>query len=123
MISALFHSIAHRNFRVARNFGFLVFIVSCFAFAPNCSYSGSYHKKKNLNPPIQGITYTVVVYDSANHLPIDLARVGLYRGSTFVKGKVTNPEGRAVFTDVVAGSYRMVARAVGYNEFTDSVLS
>ncbi len=78
-------------------------------------------KQHKLSPP-QGITYTVVVYDGSNNLPLELARVGLYRGSTFVKGKVTNPEGRAVFTDVVAGSYKMVVRAVGYNDFMDSIL-
>jgi len=72
------------------------------------------------DPPPQGITYTVVVYDGANQEPLELARVALYRGASLVRGHVTNPEGRAVFTDVVPGAYRLVVRSVGYNDYIDS---
>jgi len=73
-------------------------------------------------PPGQGVTFTVVVYDGTNNLPLELARVALYRGATFVKGKVTNPEGKAVFTDVVPGTYKMVVRAVACNDATDTII-
>ncbi|MDP4242982.1 MAG: hypothetical protein Q8921_09625 [Bacteroidota bacterium] len=66
--------------------------------------------------------YSVVVYDGTNQLPLELARVALYRGAMFVKGKVTNPEGRALFIDLKPGRYRLVVRSVGYNEFSDTVL-
>jgi hypothetical protein len=72
--------------------------------------------------PVAGVSFTVVVYDGTNNLPLELARVALYRGTSLVKGKVTNPRGRAVFTDVTPGRYRLIVHSVGYNEFTDSIL-
>ncbi len=93
-----------------------------FSIAISLFCSDTLLAKRDKIPPTQGITYTVVVYDGTNHLPLELARVGLYRGSSFVKGKVTNPEGRAVFTDAVAGKYTLVVRTVGYNDVTDTIL-
>src|SRR5690348_1860034 len=72
--------------------------------------------------PEEGANFTVVVYDGTNSLPLELARVALYRGPALVRGKVTNPQGRAVFTDITPGYYRLVVRSVGYNPFSDSVL-
>jgi hypothetical protein len=119
MISGLFQSIARINFSVARSFSFFVLIVSCFVFSPNSSFSRSKHKKKTAPP--QGITYTVVVYDGTNQVPLELARVALYRGAALVRGKVTNAEGRAVFIDIKPGNYRLIARSVGYDDYSDSI--
>jgi len=73
--------------------------------------------------PAGVVSFTVVVYDGTNNLPLELARVALYRGSSLVAGKVTNPQGRAVFRDVTPGRYRLLVRSVGYNAFTDSLLT
>ena len=94
---------------------FLSFAISLFC-------SNTLLAKRHKVPPQEGMNYTVVVYDSTNAQPLDLARVALYRGSSLVRGKVTNPECRAVFTDLVAGSYKLIVRSVGYNDFTDNVL-
>src|SRR6476661_1592337 len=67
------------------------------------------------DPPPEGINFTVVVYDGTNNNPLELARVALYRGSTLIKGKVTNTQGRAIFSDVTPGKYRLLVRSVGYN--------
>ena len=75
---------------------------------------------KNADP--QGINFTVVVYDRTNAIPLELARVGLYRGSTLIHGKVTNAEGRAEFTEITPGKYRMVVRSVGYSPFEDTAV-
>lgn len=72
--------------------------------------------------PQGGVSFTVVVYDGTNDLPLELARVALYRGGSFVKGKVTNPQGRAVFTDIAPGRYRLLVRSVGYIDYSDSAL-
>src|SRR3989442_1067941 len=53
----------------------------------------------------EGVPFNVVVYDAEHHVPLELARVALYRGSTFVIGKVTNYAGRAQFRDLVEGRY------------------
>ena len=85
------------------------------------------HGSETANPiittPSEGIPLTVVVYDGANNGPLELARVALYRGSALVKGKVTNPQGRAVFSDLLPGRYRLVVRSVGYDPFDDSNLT
>jgi hypothetical protein len=83
--------------------------------------SSALYAKHHNAPPLQGINFTVVVYDSINNQPIDLARVALYRGSTFIRGQVTNAEGRARFTDLVAGRYKLLVRSVGYNDFIDTI--
>lgn len=75
------------------------------------------------DPPPQGVDYSVVVYDGTNQQPLELARVALYRGTALVKGKVSDPEGRARFTDIVPGTYRLVVRSVGYNDYDDSTLA
>jgi len=121
MISTLSQLFARRNFSVAQNLGFFLFIVSLFAFSPDSSFSRNKHSKKDPNPPPQGITYTVVVYDGSNQVPLELARVALYRGSSLVRGKVTNPEGRAVFTDVIPGNYNLLVRSVGYDDHLDTI--
>jgi hypothetical protein len=61
-----------------------------------------------------------VVYDGTNQTPVDLARVALYHSSTFIRGRVTNPEGRTTFSDIEPGTYRIVVRSVGYNDYDDS---
>jgi hypothetical protein len=81
--------------------------------------SAKSHRK---HAPQQGVTFTVVVSDSANSQPLSFARVALYRGSALIRGQVTNPEGRAVFTDVVAGNYKLVVHYVGYNDFVDNII-
>jgi hypothetical protein len=82
----------------------------------------AHHAKSRTGPPPpQGISFTVVVYDGTNNLPLELARVALYRGSSLVIGRVTNLEGRAILTDVTPGWYRLVVRSVGYNPVIDSI--
>ena len=85
-------------------------------------HTGHHEKDRPTSePPEEGISFTVVVQDGSNNLPLELARVALYRGSALVVGKVTNPEGRATFIDVTPGRYRLVVRSVGYNAFIDSI--
>ncbi len=73
--------------------------------------------------PPQGIDFRVVVYDGTNNQPIELARVGIYNAVGLVQGKVSDPEGRAHFTDIDPGIYRMVVWSVGYNTYVDSALA
>src|SRR5438045_2501176 len=73
--------------------------------------------------PQGGASFTVVVYDGTTDLPVELAKVGLYRGKTLVKGKVTNSQGRVTFLDLTPAVYRLVVRSVGYIEFVDSAVT
>ena len=72
--------------------------------------------------PPQGVDLSVVVFDGTNHQPIEMSRVGIYDSSGLVKGNVTDAEGRAHFTDMDTGTFRMVIWSVGYNTYTDSSL-
>ncbi|HWF45183.1 MAG TPA: hypothetical protein VG537_11120 [Candidatus Kapabacteria bacterium] len=99
-------------------FGVLFFIASAFSSSESLAHRA---KIRTDPPPPQGTPFTVVVYDGTNNLPLELARVALYRGSSLVIGKVTNPEGRAIFSDITPGWYRLVVRSVGYNPVIDSI--
>ncbi len=72
--------------------------------------------------PPQGVDFSVVIYDGTNDQPLELARVGIYDTNGLVKGKVTDPEGRAHFVDMDPGIYRIVVWSVGYNTYVDSTL-
>jgi hypothetical protein len=99
-----------------RTFRSIVFVASVLSVLPNRSTFAK------TDSPQEGTTFTVVVYDGTNNLPLELARVALYRGKTLLKGKVTNPQGRAVFSDIAIGRYRLLVHAVGYNDLNDSIL-
>lgn len=69
----------------------------------------------------QGATYEVIVYDAEQHVELELARVSLYRGATFVAGKVTSTVGSAVFRDIVPGTYERRITHAGYVGLKDTV--
>ncbi|HET6401663.1 MAG TPA: carboxypeptidase regulatory-like domain-containing protein [Candidatus Kapabacteria bacterium] len=98
---------------------FLFFLIAT-AITLICSRPAS-AKPVKTEPP-QGIDFSVLVYDGTNQQPLDLARVALYRGTALVRGHVTDLEGHAHFTDVIPGTYRLVVRSVGYNDYEDSTL-
>ncbi|HYM19928.1 MAG TPA: TonB-dependent receptor [Candidatus Kapabacteria bacterium] len=58
--------------------------------------------------------YTVVVYDSSHGVPLQLARVALYRGKSLSAGKLSDINGRANFEDVEAGEYELRVFVVDY---------
>src|SRR5438309_1721367 len=72
--------------------------------------------------PDEGVPFTVVVIDSAQNTPLQLARVSLRRRGAFVSGKVTNPAGRAIISDVTPGWYTLIVHLVDYVESRDSIL-
>lgn len=72
--------------------------------------------------PVNGVSYTVLVYDADHNVPLELARVALRRQGALVAGKVTDIAGRAAFRDIQPGRYTLVVSYVGYQAFTDTVL-
>lgn len=108
-ISKIGRIFAHSAISFYIGFAFLLSAGSAFSRVPD-------------PPPEEGIQFVVIVHDGTNHLPLELARVALYHGSTLVKGKVTNPEGRAVFVDMKPGRYHLLIRSVGYTDFNDTIL-
>lgn len=93
---------------------FILIVISLLI--SNALLAKTHHK----HVPAEGINFTVAVHDGTNDQPLDLARVSLYRGSAFIRGQVTNPAGRTTFADVIPGTYRLVVRSVGYDDFNDS---
>ncbi len=65
--------------------------------------------------------YTVVVYDSVHRFPLQLSRVVVRRGATFIAGKVSNVLGRADFEDIEIGEYTLAVSLVGYNRVTKNI--
>src|SRR5579872_487386 len=118
---------SHRNFFVMNyrhpfsRHRLALFVFVSLAFTLSSVRSGfAKHDPLRNDPPPQGIDFSVVVYDGTNHQPLELARVGIYHGSALVKGKVTDPEGRAHFTDMDPGVYKILVWSVGYNTYADS---
>lgn len=69
----------------------------------------------------QGISYEVVIFDADQHIPLELARVALFRSGSLVAGKVSSVVGVALFRDIAAGRYeRRIGRA-GYVPMTDTI--
>jgi len=72
--------------------------------------------------PQEGISFTVIVTDSSQQTPLQHARVFLRKNGALVAGKVTDPSGRVVYTDINPGWYTITVRFVDYDDFTDSLL-
>ncbi len=72
--------------------------------------------------PVSGYSpFTVTVYDSTDKTPLELVRVMLTRNGVLVQGRVTNPEGKAVFRDVRPGWYVLEIHYAGYHDRNDSI--
>ena len=71
--------------------------------------------------PAPGFSLTVIVLDSAQNAPIQLARVSLRRKGIFVAGKVSDISGRVQFKDLSSGSYQLTVSFVGYEGHSDSL--
>ena len=71
--------------------------------------------------PGAGFSFTVIVLDSSQNSPLQLARVALRRKGVFVQGKVTDITGRAQFKEIPAGWYVLSVSFVGYAEYNDSL--
>lgn len=87
---------------------FFLFLVSTLSFG------------KVIVPDV-GLSLTVIVLDSTQNAPIQLARITLRRKGLLVEGKVTDITGRVQFKDLSSGSYAISVRFVGYEEFNDSL--
>jgi hypothetical protein len=95
------------------SFFFVFFFVYFFFCANNSSAKVT---------PDEGVSFTLVVIDSLQNTPLQLARVTLRKNGAFVAGKVTNPSGRALFSDVNPGWYTINIKLVDYVDFSDSIL-
>jgi hypothetical protein len=65
--------------------------------------------------------YTAIIIDSAHSVPLQLARVSLYRSTTFIAGKISSILGRAEFTDVDEGTYELHVSIVGYRSISRTI--
>ncbi|MDP4235488.1 MAG: hypothetical protein Q8919_03465, partial [Bacteroidota bacterium] len=72
--------------------------------------------------PIEGVSYSVVVIDSTQDTPLQLARVSLRKNGALVVGKITDPTGRATFSDIKPGWYIISVQLVDYVSYSDSIL-
>ncbi len=67
------------------------------------------------------IHLTVTVLDKKDSQPLQLVNVMLERDNAIAYGAVTNPAGKAFFTDVEVGPYILVVHYLGYQDYSDSV--
>jgi len=64
---------------------------------------------------------TVLVLDKKDSQPLQLVNVMLERENTIMAGAVTKPSGKAYFTDIAVGSYKLVTYYVGYETYSKTV--
>src|SRR2546423_9862321 len=74
-----------------------------------------------ISAPAEGVSFTVIVLDSAQKTPMQLVRIVLRRNGKLISSKATDPLGRAQFSEVNPGMYFISVRFVGYLDFADSV--
>jgi outer membrane receptor protein involved in Fe transport len=67
------------------------------------------------------IHFIVTVLDKKDSQPLQLVNVMLEKDNAIVYGSVTNPAGKAFFTDVEVGSYILVTHYLGYEDYSDSI--
>ena len=65
--------------------------------------------------------FTVTVLDKKDSQPLQLVNVMLEQNNTLVKGATTNPAGRAQFSDVEIGTYKIIAHYLGYEDYIDTI--
>ena len=73
-------------------------------------------------PAGNGVQFRVSVFDADQHIPIELARVALFRENRMIAQDAANPAGQIRFRDIQSGAYTITAWFVGYETFTDSVI-
>lgn len=61
---------------------------------------------------------TVLVLDKKDSQPLQLVNVMLERDNSLVAGAVTTPSGKAHFTDIALGTYKLVTYYVGYENYS-----
>jgi hypothetical protein len=72
--------------------------------------------------PGEGVSFTVIVIDSSQDTPLQLAKVTIRKSGSLIGGKVTDPSGRAIFGDINPGWFTIDVRLVDYIEYRDSIL-
>jgi hypothetical protein len=87
-----------------------------------CLFLGKTASAVSTVAPEERVSFTIVVLDSVQNTPLQLARITLRRNGVFIGGKVTDPTGRAVFTDLNSGWYAVIIHSVDYLEYRDSLL-
>lgn len=93
-------------------------VILLFVFG-NGKSSSAHSSTTSLAP--EHTHYTVVVYDSVHRLPLQLSRVAIHRGATFVAGKITNVLGRADFEDIEIAEYTLTVSIVGYSRVVKNI--
>ena len=101
-------------------YSFIRYSIAILLFVSGNSQSSSAHTLTFLSP--EHTHYTVVVYDSVHRQPLQLSRVAIHRGATFIAGKVTNVLGRADFEDIEIGEYSISVSLVGYRRVVKNIL-
>ena len=73
-------------------------------------------------PANNGVQIRVTVFDAEQHIPLELARVALFRENRLIVQEAANPAGQILFRDIQPGAYKVTAWFVGYRTFTDTIL-
>ena len=77
--------------------------------------------KEPIDPNEKGIQVRFSVYDAAEKLPIELARVVLRRDGKLIMQDATNTAGQLRFRDIEPGKYELSVWFIGYKTYIDSM--
>jgi hypothetical protein len=77
--------------------------------------------KKDQNTALETINFTVRVIDSSTSRPLQLVAVILQQNNSIIATGTTNPFGRVFFNDIEEGKYVILARYIGYAQFSDTI--
>ncbi len=89
-------------------------------------FLSGYTTAKNFNnqqdkPKGKATHFTVTVLDKKNSHPLQLVNVILERENTIIAGAVTNPAGKALFSDIEEGTYKIITHYLGYQDYSDTI--
>ncbi len=85
-------------------------------------YTQAKNFKNNTDKPKGETThFTVTVTDKKNSQPLQLVNVILEKNNTIVAGAVTNPVGKASFSDIEIGTYKIITHYLGYEDYSNII--
>ena len=102
-----------------------IFIKSIFLLAVLFAFTGYSYSNgldKNLrSSKVEKTHFTVTVLDKKTSQPLQLVNVILERENSIIATSVTNPTGKALFSDVEIGSYKLITHYIGYQDYSVEV--
>jgi hypothetical protein len=77
--------------------------------------------QKSESAGINNIPFIVYVFDASSKAPLQSAKVTLKREGVLIENEESNVMGKAIFQDVVTGTYNLTVYLSGYDYYSDTI--